>query len=58
MEPDSKTALAAVKELLDRLEGKVTEKKEVTHAMAKLKDEELDALVLTALDEGAGEDGE
>lgn len=51
MEPDSKVALSAVKELLDRLEGKPTEKKEITHAMAKLKDEELDALVLTALNE-------
>jgi hypothetical protein len=50
IDPDSKTALAAAKELLDRVDGKVVEKKEVKHAMANLKDEELDALVLTALD--------
>lgn len=57
MDEDSKTALAAIKELLDRSEGKVTEKKEITHAMSKLKDEELDALVLSTLDE-ADSDGE
>ena len=40
--------LAAVKELMDRVHGKSTEKKELTHKMAKAKDEELDALLLTA----------
>lgn len=56
-EPDSGKALAAVRELLDRREGKVTDKREVTHRMANLKDEELDALVLTALNEATNEDG-
>jgi hypothetical protein len=51
LENDPKIALVAIKELLERTDGKVTEKKEVTHAMAKLKDEELDALVMTALNE-------
>lgn len=57
LEADTKTALAAVKELLDRLEGRTVDKKEVTHAMAKLKDEELDALLITAVSESA-EDSE
>lgn len=57
MDEDSKVALAAIKELLDRTEGKVSEKREIVHAMAKLKDEELDALVLTTLNE-ASDDGE
>lgn len=52
---DPKTALNAIKEILDRTDGKVTEKREVTHAMANLKDEELDALVLTALEESSDE---
>lgn len=50
-EPDAKTALASIKELLERTDGKVTDKKEVTHAMSKLKDEELDALVLSTVNE-------
>lgn len=50
-EADSRVALGAIKELLDRTEGKVVEKSEVTHAMAGLKDEELDALVLTGIKE-------
>lgn len=54
-EPDSGKALSAVRELLDRREGKVTDKREVTHRMANLKDEELDALVLTALAEADDE---
>jgi hypothetical protein len=48
---DSKTALSAIRDILDRTEGKVTEKREVTHAMANLADNELDALVITALEE-------
>lgn len=55
MDEDSKVALSAIKELLDRTEGKVSEKREITHAMAKLKDEELDALVLTTLNESTSD---
>lgn len=55
LEQDSKVALSAIKELLDRLEGRVTDKKEITHQMQNLKNEELDALVLTALNEGLEE---
>lgn len=50
-EADSGKALAAVRELLDRKEGRVVERKEVKHSMSQLKDADLDALVLTALQE-------
>lgn len=53
---DDKTALSAAKELLDRAEGKATEKKEITHKMANLKDEDLDALLITAINETTSED--
>ena len=56
LETDSRTALVAIKELMDRLDGKATERKEIKHSMEQLKDEELDALVLTAMNEA--EDGE
>lgn len=52
-EEDSGKALSAIKELLDRKEGKITDKREIVHKMGKLRDEELDALVLTALQEAA-----
>ncbi len=54
-EEDSGKALSAIKDILDRKDGKVTEKREVVHKMGKLRDEELDALVMTAIDE-QGED--
>lgn len=50
-EGDSKTALQAIKELLERTDGKVSEKKEITHQLANMKDEELDALLITAATE-------
>ena len=46
--------LGAIKEVLERIHGKVTDKREVTHALAKLKDEEVDALLLSAM-EGDGD---
>ncbi len=51
MEGDSKTALAAIKELLERTDGKVTEKKEIAHHLAAMPTEELDALLITAVTE-------
>lgn len=56
LDTDSKTALSAIKEMLDRLEGKSTEKKEISHRLAKLADEEVDALLLTSVSDL--EDGE
>jgi hypothetical protein len=38
-------ALSAAKDLLDRVNGKATEKQEVTHRLEKLSDNELDALI-------------
>lgn len=50
-ETDSAKALAAAKELLDRTYGKAVEKKEVTHSLEQLEDQELDALLLSELDD-------
>lgn len=38
-------ALAAAKDLLDRVEGKATEKKEITHRFKDMADAELDAIL-------------
>lgn len=50
-EQDSAKALSAVKEIRDRNSGKAVEKKEVTHKLNQLPDEQLDALLLTELDD-------
>ena len=52
---DDGKALAAAKELLDRTDGKVTEKKEITHKMDKLSDQEFDAILKSEFEE-LGED--
>jgi len=39
------------KDVLDRLEGKATEKKEISHRLEKLPEEELDALLLSELED-------
>lgn len=46
---DEGKAQAAIKDSLDRVDGKAKERKEVEHKFAKLSDEELDALVSTRL---------
>jgi hypothetical protein len=48
--------LGAARELMDRLHGKATEKKDVTHRLEKLKDTDLDALLLTAANESSDEE--
>ena len=48
-EQDSAKALQAVKEIRDRATGKAIEKKEITHKLDKLPDDQLDALLLTEL---------
>lgn len=48
-ETNSSIALAAAKEMRDRATGKATEKKEITHKLGNLPDEELDAYLLTKL---------
>lgn len=42
---------AAIKDLLDRTEGKPVEKKEIAHRLGKLTDAELDAMLLSETDE-------
>jgi hypothetical protein len=45
MDEDSGRALAAAKDILDRTNGKATEKKEVLHRFKDLSDAELDAVL-------------
>lgn len=52
LEQNPALALAASKDLLDRTEGKATERKELVHRLGKMRDEELDAMVLSALADG------
>lgn len=46
-EQDSTKAMAAIRDILDRTQGKAKERTEVEHKYSKLKDEELDALLLS-----------
>lgn len=54
-EPDSGKALAAIKDLRDRDEGKAIERQEHVHRLEKLPEEQLDALLLSELE--AAKDG-
>lgn len=49
MEADSGKALAAIRDIRDRTQGKAVERKELTHRLDKLPDKELDALLLTEM---------
>lgn len=46
-EVDSGKALAAIREILDRSGGRATEKHTIEHKFSKLRDEELDALLIS-----------
>ena len=48
-DPDASKALAAIKDSTDRLEGKPVERAEIEHKYAKLKEDELDSLILSTL---------
>lgn len=50
-EEDSSKALAAIKDVVDRTQGKAVERKEVRHKYESLKDEELDSLLKSKLKE-------
>ena len=50
-ERDSSKALAAAEKVIHQAEGKPTENKQVTHRMAALTDEQLDALLYSRLKE-------
>lgn len=47
---DSGRALSASKDIMDRVYGKAREVKDVTHRLDKVKEEQLDALLLSELD--------
>lgn len=51
---DQRTALSAIKDILDRTEGRAQESKEITHKFGKLKDEELDSLLASRFKEIEG----
>lgn len=57
-EIDSSKALAAIKDLLDRTEGRAVERSVTTHKFEKLKDAELDALLESRLKESNDSDGD
>lgn len=42
---DSRSALSAIKDVIDRTEGRAKERSEVTHKLEKLNDTELDSLL-------------
>lgn len=54
--PDEKTALAAIREVLDRGVGKAADRLEVTQKYSKLSDEELDALIKSQEEEAKDEE--
>lgn len=49
-------SLTATRDLLDRTLGKATERKDVTHRLSNLPEKEIDALLLTELEELESED--
>lgn len=50
-ESDPAKALSAIKDILDRSEGKATEKKEVTHKFDKMEEKELDAILQSEIED-------
>lgn len=56
-EIDSAKALSAIKDILDRTQGKAKERQEVTHRLSSLPEEQLDAILLSKLkDQQEGDD--
>lgn len=50
-EEDTGKALAAIKDIMDRTQGKAVERKKLEHSMADLSEHELDALLLAEEDD-------
>jgi len=50
-EEDSAKALSAIKDLLDRTQGKPAQKQEIEHKFQNLSDDQLDAIVVNHLNE-------
>ena len=60
-EIDSSKALSAIKDILDRTQGRAKERQEVTHKLSSLPEEQLDAILLSKLQanmSGQEEDGD
>lgn len=55
-EEDSTKALAALKDVQDRAEGKAKERQEVTHKYDKVADDQLDAILMAKLAGGRSEE--
>lgn len=53
---DPKNAVSAAEKMLDRLDGKPTQKQEVTHKLEKLSDAELDSFLASQFNETSDED--
>jgi hypothetical protein len=53
-EKDAGKALSAVKNILDRVQGKATERREVKHQYEDLPDEELDAILMSEMQDLEG----
>lgn len=49
MEPDSGKALSAIKDLLDRSEGRAVERRAVAHKFESMDDRELDSLLVSKM---------
>lgn len=52
--PDAGKAMAAIVDILNRAQGKPTEQVQLSHKYEKLKDDELDALVLSVVNDKKG----
>jgi hypothetical protein len=57
-ERDSGKALAAIKEMLDRTYGKSIERKQIRHQYEDLSDNELDAVLLSELEDDISDDAD
>ena len=57
-EVDSSRALAAIKDLLDRTQGRAVETKKVEHKFEKLSDDDLDAVIASQMDKLVAEEEE
>ena len=49
LEQDTSKALAASKDILDRTQGRATEKKQIEHKFESLEEEQLDSIINTKL---------
>jgi len=57
-EQDAGKALAAAKDILDRVHGKAKEVKDVTHRLAQVDEKQIDAILITEFENLEIEDGE